>query len=175
MTEDEKSHGTATDAHPGGDERFQKLDATMKRHRHQPDALIEVLHAAQEIFGHLDHDLLLYVARGLKLPPSRAYGVATFYHLFTFAPKGEHTCLVCLGTACYVRGAYALLATVEQVIGVQPGQTTPDGRISVDTARCIGTCGLAPLLAFDGEVCGDQTPESVRRHLGGWDKHESHE
>ena len=81
------------------------LDATMKRQRFQPDALIEVLHTAQELFGYLQDDLLLYVAHGLKLPPSRVYGVATFYHFFTFAPKGEHTCVVCMGTACYVKGA----------------------------------------------------------------------
>jgi bidirectional [NiFe] hydrogenase diaphorase subunit len=173
MREQAKSPGAATDVYPGGDERFEILDATMKRHRHQPDALIEVLHTAQEIFGHLDLDLLLYVARGLKLPPSRVYGVATFYHLFTFTPKGEHTCVVCLGTACYVLGADALLATVERAVGVLPGRTTPDGRISLDTARCIGTCGLAPLVVFDGAVCRNQTPESVRRHLGGWGEHGS--
>jgi bidirectional [NiFe] hydrogenase diaphorase subunit len=171
MRERENSPGAATDVHPGGDERFEFLDATMKRDRFQPDALIEVLHAAQEIFGHLDHDLLLHVARGLKLPPSRVYGVATFYHLFTFTPKGAHTCVVCLGTACYVRGADALLATVEQVIGAHPGQTTPDGRISLDTARCVGTCGLAPLVVFDGAVRGKQTSELVRHHLGGWVEH----
>src|SRR4051794_23430579 len=98
MTDQVKSPGTSTDA------RFARLDTAMKRHHLQPDALIEVLHVAQEIFGHLDHGLLHYVARGLKLPPSRVYGVATFYHLFTFAPKGRHTCVVCRGTACFVRG-----------------------------------------------------------------------
>src|SRR5919108_1053330 len=88
--------------HPSGDNRFKLLEATMKRHQYQPDALIEVLHKAQELFGYLSTDLLLYVAHSLKLPPSRAYGVATFYHFFSLAPKGEHTCAVCLGTACYV-------------------------------------------------------------------------
>jgi bidirectional [NiFe] hydrogenase diaphorase subunit len=169
MRELAKRSGAATEVHPSGDERFVSLDATMKRHRYQPDALIEVLHSAQEIFGHLDVDLLLYVARGLKLPPSKVYGVATFYHLFTFRPKGEHTCVVCMGTACYVQGADALLATVERSIGILPGQTTPDGRITLDTARCVGTCGLAPLVVFDSAVCGDQTPESIERRLGDWD------
>ena len=95
MRNQERSPGTASDAHPSGDERFKRLDATMKRHRFQPDALIEVLHTAQELFGCLKADLLLYVAHGLRLPPSRVYGVATFYHLFTLAPRGEHTCAVC--------------------------------------------------------------------------------
>lgn len=166
-----KGAGAAPDAHPRGDERFERLDATMKRHRYQPDALIEVLHSAQEIFGHLDHDLLHYIARGLKLPPSRAYGVATFYHFFTFTPKGRHTCVVCLGTACYVKGADALLAAAEQEIGTRPGRTMPDGRFSLDVARCIGACGLAPVVIFDGEVCGHQTLELFRKHAGGWGEH----
>jgi bidirectional [NiFe] hydrogenase diaphorase subunit len=169
MTDQANSPGTSTDA------RLARLDTTLKRHHFQPDALIEVLHAAQEIFGHLDHDLLHHVARGLKLPPSRVYGVATFYHLFTFAPKGRHTCVVCRGTACFVRGGDALLATVERAVGVHPGQTTPDGVISLDTARCVGTCGLAPLVVFDGAVFGHQTPDSVRRQLGGWGQHGSPE
>ena len=95
----------AAPSHPSGDKRFKMLDAAMKRHQFQPDALIEVLHTAQELFGYLEHDLLFYVARGLKLPPSRVYGVATFYHFFSLKPQGEHTCVVCMGTACYVKGA----------------------------------------------------------------------
>src|SRR5262249_29211244 len=151
----------APDSHPSGDPRFAKLDAAMKRHHYQPDTLIEILHTAQGLFGRLDHDLLLYVARGLKLPPSRVYGVATFYHFFRFAPKGEHTCVVCTGTACYVEGSGAVLAAVERATGIHPGQTTPDGRVSLDTARCLGACWLAPLVVFDGEVRGDQRPEEV--------------
>lgn len=87
--------------HPSGDKRFKILDATMKRHQYQQDALIEVLHKAQELFGYLENDLLHYIAQSLKLAPSRVYGVATFYHLFSLAPKGAHTCVVCTGTACY--------------------------------------------------------------------------
>ena len=91
--------------HPSGDNRFKLLEATMKKHQYRPDALIEVLHRAQELFGYLSTDLLLFIANSLHLPPSRVYGVATFYHFFSLAPKGEHSCVVCLGTACYVRGA----------------------------------------------------------------------
>ena len=112
-TETRPKPDRAAKTHPSGDNRFKILEATMKRHQYQPDALIEVLHKAQELFGFLSTDLLITIARGLKLPPSRVYGVATFYHFFSLAPQGEHTCAVCLGTACYVKGAAALLATVE--------------------------------------------------------------
>ncbi len=125
-------------AHPSGDNRFKMLDATMKRQRFQPDALIEVLHTAQELFGYLQDDILLYVAHGLKLPPSRVYGVATFYHFFTFTPKGKHTCVVCMGTACYVKGGETLLATVRACAGRENRDSAGDVPfVSVDTARCL--------------------------------------
>ena len=128
-----------SDSHPSGDNRFKMLDASMKRQRFQPDALIEVLHTAQELFGYLQDDLLLYVAHGLKLPPSRVFGVATFYHFFTFTPKGAHTCVVCMGTACYVKGAEALLAAVRNGAARENQEAGGDGRfVSVETARCLG-------------------------------------
>jgi bidirectional [NiFe] hydrogenase diaphorase subunit len=126
----------------------------MKRYQYQPDALIEVLHKAQELFGFLSTDLLITIARSLKLPPSRVYGVATFYHFFSLAPQGEHTCAVCLGTACYVKGAATLLAAVEQEAGIKAGTTTDDNRLSLMTARCLGACGIAPAVVIDGEVSG---------------------
>jgi bidirectional [NiFe] hydrogenase diaphorase subunit len=147
--------------HPSGDQRFKLVDRTLKRFRYQPDALIEVLHTAQEAFGYLSEDLLVYVATQLKTPLSRVYGVATFYHLFSFKPLGEHTCTVCLGTACYVKRAAEILAALEAETGIQAGQTTPDGRFSLATARCLGSCGLAPVLVIDGNVVGKQTPASV--------------
>src|ERR1700686_2850548 len=96
---------TTGTVNPTGEKRFKILEARMKPPQHQADALIEVLHKAQELFGCLEFDVLLYVARALKLPPSRVYGVATFYHLFLLKPQGEHSCTVCLGTACFVKGA----------------------------------------------------------------------
>jgi bidirectional [NiFe] hydrogenase diaphorase subunit len=158
-------------SHPSGDPRFGMIDAAMKRHRYQQDALIEVLHTAQELFGCLGADLLLYVAHGLKLPPSRVYGVATFYHLFTLTPKGEHTCAVCLGTACYVKGGEELLVAIERATGAHPGRPTADGRISLETARCLGSCGIAPVVVFDGAVCGHQTPSSALERIGEWIGH----
>jgi bidirectional [NiFe] hydrogenase diaphorase subunit len=158
---------TTTD-HPSGDKRFKILDVTMKRHQFRPDALIEVLHKAQELFGFLDVGVLHYVARGLKLPPSRVYGVATFYHLFSLKPQGEHTCVVCMGTACFVKGAERLLKTIEEVAHVKAGETTGDGKLSVLSARCIGACGIAPAVVYDGSTAGQQTPEAVARQLKGW-------
>src|SRR3954447_4773200 len=99
----------AAAAHPSGDRRFKLLEGAMKKQQFRQDALIEVLHAAQELFGYLEPGLLHFIARHLRLPPSRVYGVATFYHFFTLKPQGKHTCVVCTGTACYVKGADSLL------------------------------------------------------------------
>jgi bidirectional [NiFe] hydrogenase diaphorase subunit len=158
----------AADHHPSGDKRFRILDVAMKRQQYQPDALIEVLHKAQELFGYLDLGVLHFVAQGLKLPPSRVYGVATFYHLFTLKPQGEHTCVVCMGTACFVKGADLLLKAIEEVAHVKAGETSANGKLSVLTARCIGACGIAPAVVFDGATAGQQGPETVTRHLKGW-------
>jgi bidirectional [NiFe] hydrogenase diaphorase subunit len=155
-------------AHPSGDNRFKLLEATMKKHHYQPHALIEVLHKAQELFGFLEADLLLMIAHKLKLPPSRVYGVATFYHFFSLAPKGNHTCVVCLGTACYVKGAATILAAAEQHTGIHAGETTIDNQISLLTARCLGACGIAPAVVFDGSVAGHQTVEAVTKQLVTW-------
>jgi bidirectional [NiFe] hydrogenase diaphorase subunit len=150
------------------DKRYKILDATIKRYQYQQDALIEVLHKAQELFGCLPDDLLRYVAHGLKLPPSRVYGVATFYHLFSLTPKGIHQCVVCLGTACYVKGAASVLAALEQQTHIHAGETTSDGKLSLLTARCLGACSLAPVVVFDGAVSGYQTPESAISSVQGW-------
>ncbi len=159
---------TAAPVHASGDERFSLLDAAMKRRRCAPDALIEILHIAQKLFGCLDHGLLYYVAHGLKLPPSRVYGVASFYHLFSFVPRGEHSCVVCTGTACYVQGAGCLVGAVEDVLAISPGETTADGKVSLFGARCVGTCGLAVVVVYDGEVAGRQDAETACRRVKGW-------
>lgn len=155
-------------AHPSGDKRFKLLEVAMKRHQFQQHALIEVLHSAQELFGYLELDLLFFVARHLRLPPSKVYGVATFYNFFTLKPKGEHTCVVCTGTACYVKGADALLSAIEAVTGAKSGETTPDGKVSIVTARCLGACGIAPAVVMDGTVKGKETPDSLTMQLKGW-------
>lgn len=140
--------------HPSGDNRFKVIDRTLKRSQFQQDALIEVLHTAQETFGFLSDDLLIYVAHQLKLPLSWVYGVATFYHFFSLKPQGEHNCTICLGTACYVKNAAELIATLRQAYEIEPGQMTPDKQFSLSTARCLGSCGLAPVVLVDGKVVG---------------------
>src|SRR5690242_13703482 len=102
----------ATRPHESGDKRFKMLDAAMKRHGFRGDALLEILHQAQELFGFLADDVLVHVGRSLRLPLSRVYGVATFYNHFALAPKGAHTCTICMGTACYVRGAGEIVGAV---------------------------------------------------------------
>ena len=154
--------------HASGDKRFKILEAHMKKYQYKHDALIEILHKAQELFGYLDDDLLLFVAYKLKLPASRVYGVATFYHFFTLKPQGKHTCVVCLGTACYVKGSARVLAAVEAWAKIKAGETTPDNQLSLLTARCIGACGIAPAVVYDGTVTPRQTPETALEHVKGW-------
>jgi bidirectional [NiFe] hydrogenase diaphorase subunit len=154
--------------HASGDKRFKILEVHMKKHQFKQDALIEVLHKAQELFGYLEDDLLLFVAYKLKLPPSRVYGVATFYHFFTLKPQGKHTCVVCLGTACYVKGSAKVLAAIEERAKIKNGETTPDNQLSLLTARCIGACGIAPAVTYDGQVAPKQTPQAALEHIGKW-------
>ena len=158
---------TALD-HASGDKRFKILEVHMKKHQFRHDALIEILHKAQELFGYLEDDLLLFVSYKLKLPPSRVYGVATFYHFFALKPQGEHTCVVCLGTACYVKGADAVINTLQETLKVKSGETTPDGKVSLITARCIGACGIAPAVTYDGKVAAKQTPQLALEKINGW-------
>lgn len=150
---------------PPNDPRWKLLDAAMRRHGRKHHALIESLHAAQEAFGFLDEDSMRYVAANLRVPLSKVYGVATFYHFFTLKPQGEHSCVVCTGTACYIKGAPALLASLEEHFGVGAGETSKDGKLSVLTARCFGCCGLAPAVVIDGDVAGKLTSAGLVEKL----------
>jgi bidirectional [NiFe] hydrogenase diaphorase subunit len=150
------------------DKRWKILEVHMKRHMFRHESLIEVLHKAQELFGFLDDDVLHFVSRHLKLPASRVYGVATFYHFFTLKPQGKHSCVVCMGTACYVKGADRVLAAIQDEAKIKPGETTPDARLSLLTARCIGTCGIAPAVIYDGTVTPRQTTETALQQVKGW-------
>jgi bidirectional [NiFe] hydrogenase diaphorase subunit len=153
---------------PQVDKRLKTLDITMKRNHYRQDALIEILHKAQESFGYLEPEVLEYIARQLKLPLGRVYGVATFYHLFSLKPSGTHSCIVCLGTACYVKGGGEIATALEEKLGVKTGETTPDGNVSLMAARCIGACGIAPAVVFDGAVAGKQDPETVLQKIKAW-------
>ncbi len=155
-------------APPSDDKRWKIVDATMRRNGHTRQALIETLHTVQESFGCLDESSLQYVARSLNAPLSAVYGVATFYHFFTLKPPGEHSCSVCTGTACYIKGAAQLVQHLRDRYGVDVGETSEDGRLSVLSARCLGSCGLAPAVVFDGEIAGKVDTETLDRRLEGW-------
>lgn len=159
---------TQSPSHASGDKRFKRLDVAMKRSQYSADSLIEILHGAQEAFGFLELDVLQYVAQGLKLPLSQVYGVATFYHLFSLKPNGKHTCIICLGTACYVKGADKIIAALEAELGVKLGETTADGEVSLMSARCLGACGIAPANVYDGQVQGNQDAASTLAVVQTW-------
>jgi bidirectional [NiFe] hydrogenase diaphorase subunit len=146
---------------PSDDKRWKLVNATMRRNGYAGHALIETLHSVQDAFGFLDEGSLRFVAASLDLPLSKVFGVATFYHLFTLKPKGRHSCVVCTGTACYIKGAGMLVERLQHRYDINPGETTEDDRLSLLTARCVGACGLAPAIVIDGDVLGKLDSESL--------------
>ena len=150
---------------PSDDKRWRIVDATMRRHGYAPSALIEALHSVQESFGYLDEPSLRYVSGSLGVPPSRVFGVATFYHFFSFEPRGKHRITVCLGTACFVRGVGKVLERFKETLGIAEGKTTPDGKFSIECARCMGACALAPVVVVDDKVYGNVVASDVPRIL----------
>ncbi|MBR2177197.1 MAG: NADH-quinone oxidoreductase subunit NuoE [Clostridia bacterium] len=143
----------------------EKLTAVINQHKELPGALLPVLHEAQEIYGYLPIEVQQMVADGLGVSLSEVYGVATFYSRFSLTPKGKHRISVCLGTACYVKGADKILAEVEKKLGIKSGECTPDGLFSIDSCRCVGACGLAPVMMIDEDVYGKLTPKEVDKIL----------
>jgi bidirectional [NiFe] hydrogenase diaphorase subunit len=158
---------------PSSDKRWKLVEATMRRYGHKASSLIEVLHTVQESFGYLDEVSLRFVASSLRLPLSTVFGVATYYHFFSLKPPGEHTCVVCMGTGCYVKGAGNLMKAIEEVAHVGAGETTADGKVSVVAARCIGACSLSPAVVFDGEVIPKVQPGAVKDQLRRWMGHDA--
>lgn len=150
---------------PSDDKRWKIIAATMRKLGNERNALIEALHSLQQSFGYLDRPGLTFIAASLRVPLSKVYGAATFYNHFTMKPQGEHTCVVCTGTACHIKGGKELLESVARRQGIQPGDTTPDGKVSLLTARCFGTCGLAPVVVVDGDVVGRVTEDLLQRRL----------
>jgi bidirectional [NiFe] hydrogenase diaphorase subunit len=146
---------------PKTDPRAKLIAAKMKKEHYKPDALIEILHTAQNAYGYLPMEVLSYITRSLHLPPSRVYSTVTFYHFFSLKSKGEHTCIVCTGTACYVKGAQAILNKLEKQFSLKPGQATADNKLGIQVARCIGACGLAPAVVIDNEVKGKAVAEEI--------------
>jgi len=154
-------------APPIDDKRYKTLIREMKRHGYARNSLIECLHTAQETFGFLEDDVMKFVAESLMLPLSKVYGVATFYSFFTLKPQGKHTCVVCTGTACYIKGADKIMETIEEEYGIKDGETTEDNELSLLTARCFGSCGLAPMAVIDGEVAGYLDENKTKEWLQG--------
>jgi bidirectional [NiFe] hydrogenase diaphorase subunit len=146
---------------PTDDKRWRIVDAAMRRQGYDPHAIIESLHAVQQAFGFIDEKAMKYVAKGLQVPISKVYGVATFYHYFTLKPQGKHACVVCLGTACYIKGSGEMLKKVSEKYSVKEGMTTEDGELSLLAARCIGACGLAPAAVLDGDVIGKGSADEL--------------
>jgi bidirectional [NiFe] hydrogenase diaphorase subunit len=151
---------------PSDDKRWRLVDATMRRHGYEPNSLIETLHTVQESFGYLEEEALKYVAISLRVPLSKVYGVATFYQFFSLKPQGKHTCVVCMGTACYIKGAQNLLNFLQEKMKIKPGETTSNGELSLLTARCLGACGLAPAVVVDNEVLGNVNEAKLSETLG---------
>jgi len=149
-------------APPIKDDRYKQVEKTMKKLSYDRSALIETLHTAQETFGYLENETLKFIAKRLKLPFSKVYGVATFYHYFRLKPKGEHTCVVCTGTACYVKGSQEILQTLEKRFAIKAGETSEDGILSLLTARCVGSCSLAPVVIFDNKTQGKLTVQEAK-------------
>lgn len=152
---------TQEQPHPSGDDRYKAIDRTMKLFAYERDALLEVLNSAQEALGYLSEDLLIYISRQLDVPLSQVYGVATFYHMFTFEPLGENNCIICTGTACHVKGSGQIVQALADEFDVVEGGTTADGLFSLRSARCLGSCGLAPVVVLNGQVSGKATADVV--------------
>lgn len=147
------------------DPRIKLIMAKMKKENYRPDALIEILHTAQNAYGYLPMNVLVFITKSLKIPPSRVYSTVTFYHFFSLKSKGEHTCLVCTGTACYVKGAQAILDSIEKDFHLKPGNVTGDNKLGLQVARCIGACGLAPAIVVDDEVMAKISAATVKEKI----------
>ena len=155
--------------HVPDNEHYRELKAFIEKNRNTPGPLIQVLHKAQEIFGYLPPEVQHYVAQELGVTYSQVYGVVTFYNFFRTEPIGDHIINVCLGTACYVKGADKVLAKIREELGIDFGQTTRDGLFSLEASRCLGTCGLAPVVMINSDVhaniSADKVPGLLERYI----------
>ena len=142
-------------------DKYAALQQVIDELKNEPGCLMPVMQRAQDIFGYLPEDVQNIIAKGLDIPVSDVYGVATFYAQFNLEPKGKYIISVCLGTACYVKGAQLVLDELEKVLGVPAGSTTPDGLFTLNATRCLGACGLAPVIMVNDDVYGRLTPAQI--------------
>ena len=145
----------------GTPEQKAKLDEVIAACNGDRSQLMHVMQEAQGIYGYLPREVQVMIAEGMDVPLEKVYGVATFYAQFSLSPKGKYDISVCLGTACYVKGAQALTDKICEIPGIEPGECTADGKFSLEECRCIGACGLAPVLTVNGEVYGNITADDV--------------
>lgn len=145
----------------GTQEQELKLRKVIEKHRGEKGSLMPIMQEAQDIYGYLPYQVQKIISDELDIPMEKVYGVATFYAQFTMSPKGKYSVSVCLGTACYVKGAGAILEKVKSELGIDDGECTADGKFSLDTCRCVGACGLAPVFIVGGDVYGKMTPDKV--------------
>ena len=143
------------------DEKFEKIKGIIEEHKEQKGALIPVLHEVQNLYGYLPEDILHVVSQELNVPMTEIYGVATFYSIFSLKPKGEHVIRVCLGTACYVKGSQLIIDKISQELNVEVGKTTEDGKFTLEATRCLGACGLAPVMTIGEKVYGRLVPDDI--------------
>ena len=146
---------------PESKEKFEKLQQSIDAHRHEPGALMPVLQEAQAIFGYVPIEVQEFIAEGLGTTLSEVYGVTTFYSQFSLEPQGENVVGVCMGTACYVKGAQKVLEKLIEELNIGVGKTTADGKFTLQATRCLGACGLAPVLMVNDEVYGRLTPDDI--------------
>ena len=142
-------------------EKFEALQLVIDELRNEPGALMPIMQRAQDIFGYLPEEVQNYIAKELDIPVSDIYGVATFYAQFNLEPKGKYIISVCMGTACYVKGSQQVLDKLEEVLEVPAGRTTKDGLFTLNATRCLGACGLAPVMMIGDEVYGRLTPDEI--------------
>ncbi len=153
--------------------KYAELRQMIEAHKDWPGALMPVLQGAQEIFGCVPEDVQKIIAEGLGVTLSEVYGVATFYAQFSLQPKGEYVISVCLGTACYVKGSQSVLDKLSEELKIPVGSTTPDGRFTLQATRCLGACGLAPVMTINSDVYGRMTPDQVPGILAKYQKTEA--
>jgi len=146
-----------------------QIDEIIERLKDTPGSLITVLAEAQGITGYLPVELQEHIAAGMNIPSSTVYGVVTFYSFFTMIPKGRHIIKLCLGTACYVRGIQEVANRLENALNIKVGETTEDRRFSLEAVRCLGACGLAPVMVVDEDTHGDVTPDSALKIVNGYE------
>ena len=143
------------------DEMWPQIDEIIQRNRPVAGSIITALRECQDVVGYLPVELLDYISQGLNLPSSDVYGVASFYALFSMEPKGRHTIKLCLGTACYVKGIKEVMSRIENQYGVKEGGTSEDRRFSLEGVRCLGACGLAPVMVIGPDTHGDVTSDKI--------------